>query len=130
VLDPVSGYLMLVQRLVSDGPAFSEAWNFGPDSASAVTVASLIRMLADRWGAGARWHDDDREQPYEAAYLTLDCSQAATHLGWRPQVDLDRALDLTVEWYRSHAHGKNMRALSLAQIDDVLGLRLGRGLVA
>jgi CDP-glucose 4,6-dehydratase len=30
VLEPLRGYLMLAEKLISDGPHFSQAWNFGP----------------------------------------------------------------------------------------------------
>ena len=30
ILDPLAGYLQLCQRLCTEGPAFAEAWNFGP----------------------------------------------------------------------------------------------------
>jgi CDP-glucose 4,6-dehydratase len=51
-----------------------------------------------------------------AAYLKLDCAKAAARLGWRPLIELDQALELTVEWYRGLAAGADMRALRLAQM--------------
>ena len=34
VLEPLSGYLVLAERLYNDGQAFAEGWNFGPHSAA------------------------------------------------------------------------------------------------
>ena len=54
--------------------------------------------------------------------LKLDCAKAASRLGWRPLIELDQALELTVEWYRGLAAGADMRALTVTQMRRVLGL--------
>jgi CDP-glucose 4,6-dehydratase len=122
VLDPVLGYLRLAQRLVEDGRTYAEGWNFGPAAASEVPVSHIVETLVRLWGEGARWERDAGEHPHEAAYLKLDCSKAAARLGWRPLIELEAALDLTVEWYRALAAGADMRALTLGQMQRVLGL--------
>ena len=53
VLDPVIAYLGLAERLVSQGREFAEAWNFGPPSESAVSVAELCDRLVQGWGGGS-----------------------------------------------------------------------------
>jgi CDP-glucose 4,6-dehydratase len=121
VLDPVLGYLRLAEHLVEGGHAYAEGWNFGPTAVSEVTVARIVNTLVRLWGGSARWEDDVGEHPHEAFYLKLDCAKAATRVGWRPLIDLDQALELTVEWYRGLAAGADMRALTLAQIRRVLG---------
>ncbi len=122
VLDPVVAYLLLAQRLAEHGRPFAESWKLGPSAASEVPVSRIVETLVARWGDGARWEQDAGEHPHEAAYLKLDCAKAAARLGWRPLIDLDDALELTVEWYRGLAAGADMRALTLAQMRRVLGL--------
>jgi CDP-glucose 4,6-dehydratase len=122
VLDPVVAYLLLAQRLAEQGRPFAEAWNFGPSAASEVPVSRIVETLVPRWGDGARWEQDVGDHPHEAAYLKLDCAKAASRLGWRPLIELDQALELTVEWYRGLAAGADMRALTLAQMRRVLRL--------
>jgi CDP-glucose 4,6-dehydratase len=119
VLDPVVAYLGLAQRLVEHGRPFAESWNFGPAVGSEVPVSRIVEILVARWGDGARWEQDVGEHPHEDAYLKLDCAKAAARLGWRPLIDLDQALELSVEWYRGLAAGTDMRALTLAQIGQV-----------
>jgi CDP-glucose 4,6-dehydratase len=119
VIDPIIGYLMLAERLVQDGSAFSEGWNFGPHRDSAVPVSELVERLAHKWGAGARWEADDGEHPPEAAYLGLDCSKAEAQLGWRPLIGLDRALQLTIDWYRALDKGLDMRGFTQKQIAEI-----------
>ena len=125
VLDPVLAYLLLAERLYADGAEFAEVWNFGPPPTSDVPVQEVVEKLARSWGEGARWKLDDARQVHEAAHLKLDCAKAAARLNWRPAVDLDEALGLTVEWYRAFQRKVDMRQLSLEQIDRILDGRIG-----
>jgi CDP-glucose 4,6-dehydratase len=120
VLDPVIGYLTLVQRLVGGSRRYAEGWNFGPHADSEVPVAQLVEKLAKHWGTDARWQLDTGDNPHEAAYLTLDCSKAESTLDWHPLIGLDRALQLSSEWYRAFSAGTDMRAFTLRQIGAVI----------
>jgi CDP-glucose 4,6-dehydratase len=119
VLDPIIGYLTLVQRLVQGKREFAEGWNFGPHEGSEVPVSVLVEALAARWGTDARWDPDKGDNPHEAAYLKLDCEKARTRLGWRPVIEFDSALQLCSQWYRAFHDGADMRAVTLQQISDV-----------
>ena len=105
VLDALSGYLCLAQRLAEpDGERYAQAWNFGPDRDSELPVEELARRLRDLWGENARYELATKaEGPHEATFLKLDSTKARTQLGWTPRWSLDEALDATVEWYRAHA---------------------------
>ena len=117
VLEPLSGYLLLAQRLWEEGPVYAEAWNFGPDDEDARPVSWIADYLTQTWGRGASWHQNKGEHPHEAHYLKLDCSKAKTKLGWRPIWNLERALKATIEWYRAYQPGKSMRTVTLEQIE-------------
>lgn len=120
VLDPVIGYLTLLERLVQDGRQFAEGWNFGPHEDAEVAVSVVVQKLARSWGTGAHWELDKGDNPHEATYLKLDCSKARASLGWHPAVEFDRAIQLTSEWYRALHDGADMRAATLEQIGAVL----------
>jgi CDP-glucose 4,6-dehydratase len=118
VLEPLRGYLMLAQRLVTDGPAFAEAWNFGPHEESVVAVEALARQVVARWGSGELVIARDASPVAEAHSLRLDSSKARAQLGWRPWLGLDEAVALTVEWYRGHALDRAAGArITVAQIE-------------
>ncbi len=118
VLEPLSGYLLLAQRLYQDGPQFGEAWNFGPDDADAQTVDALVRSLCEKWGDNASWAVEAGKHPHEAHYLKLDCSKAKSRLGWMPRWGLDKALDSIVDWTRSYQQMNDIRRTCLAQISE------------
>jgi len=116
VLEPLAGYLQLAQKLYIDGTAFAEGWNFGPNDEDAKPVQWIVENLTAAWGEGASWKLDGGVHPHEAHYLKLDCSKAKIQLGWQPKWHLDTTLDAIVEWHRAHRDGKDMRTLSLRQI--------------
>lgn len=119
-LDPILGYLTLVERLAGDQRFIGE-WNFGPDAASEVPVGTVIDHLIAMWGEGARWMVDAGPHPHEAAYLRLDCAKARGELGWTPRLDLGHGLRLTVDWYKALHEGHDMRAISQGQLEEVVG---------
>ena len=121
VLEPLSGYLVLAERLVEDGPAYAEGWNFGPWETDAKEVGWLSKRVSELWGEGARCEGDRGVHPHEATFLRLDCSKARARLGWRPRWQLDRALEETVAWYRAFYGGTDVRALSVGQIEAYSG---------
>ncbi|MDD1518438.1 CDP-glucose 4,6-dehydratase [Bradyrhizobium sp. DASA03005] len=119
-LDPVLGYLTLVERLAGDA-RFIGGWNFGPEAASEVPVGTVVERLIALWGEGARWTADAGPHPHEAAYLKLDCTKARSELGWTPRLDLAQGLRLTVDWYKALREGRDLRTFSLDQLEQVVG---------
>jgi CDP-glucose 4,6-dehydratase len=119
VLEPLSGYLALAERLCLDGAAFAEPWNFGPADEDAQTVGWIVAHLASR-NPGMAWHCDASSQPHEANYLKLDSSKARSRLAWVPRWRLPTALDKTLAWHQAWRGGRDMRAVSLAQIGEYL----------
>jgi CDP-glucose 4,6-dehydratase len=120
VLDPITGYLLLAQRMLEQPGAFSESWNFGPNEDSTRTVGEIADVAVSLWGAEASWAHPEGLHPHEANFLKLDCAKARSRLSWRPMLSFDEALRLTVEWYRAYHHGFDMTALTLQQIRNAL----------
>jgi CDP-glucose 4,6-dehydratase len=117
VLEPLSGYLMLAERLYSDGTKYSEAWNFGPDDKDAQSVEWIANTFCNLWGKGASFSIDRDPQPHEANYLKLDCSKAKVELSWTPKWDIVTALESIVAWHKAYLAGENIRDFTLNQID-------------
>jgi CDP-glucose 4,6-dehydratase len=100
VLESLSGYLTLGQRLLEGRRDFAEPWNFGPPAEGNATVAGVLARLARHWPELA-WRAVDVPRPHEAALLELDIEKARTRLGWQPTWSLDEAVDATSDWYRA-----------------------------
>jgi len=118
VLEPLQGYMMLAERLWLHEEGFSEAWNFGPDDGDAKPVAWVVEYLTNLWGEGAIWDLDTGRHFHEAACLKLDSTKAKNLLGWSPKLSLQKALDWTVEWYRSYEMNEDMHAIMDGEIEQ------------
>jgi CDP-glucose 4,6-dehydratase len=117
VLDPLTGYLLLAQRLCAGERSFAGGWNFGPEPDSEVRVGDVVSEIVRRWGSQVHWEIEEGTNLHEAPLLKLDCSKARSKLGWKPAIGIAEALDLTVAWYRTYGAGGDLRAETLNQID-------------
>lgn len=118
VLEPLSGYLQLAEKLYVEGPRFADAWNFGPDDADSRPVSWIVESLTRGWGENASWKLDSAPHPHEAHYLKLDSSKARQGLGWKPRWDLRETLQRIVAWQKAYAAGHDMRGHTLQEIVD------------
>lgn len=122
VLEPLSGYLALGQRLgTSDDPRWASAWNFGPTVAGAVSVSSLVEAFIEGWGGG-RWESTPSADTYsEARVLRLSVERAVLELGWRPLWTVTEAIMRAASWYRAFNQGSHdMRDLCRQDIQSYL----------
>jgi CDP-glucose 4,6-dehydratase len=125
VLEPLSGYLLLGQRLVTGEPVWADGWNFGPDPTADLTVGELAETVLQRWGKGSLEIQHDPHAPHEANLLRLDSSKARKLLKWRPVLSLGEAIAWTVDWYRAFESSPQlMGKITESQIEQYLE-RLG-----
>ncbi|WP_245269429.1 CDP-glucose 4,6-dehydratase [Allorhizobium undicola] len=118
VLEPLSGYLALAERLYC-GKAGASAFNFGPDPANAATVGDLLAMARLAYGHGEIVTGTETG-PHEAGYLLLDSTLAMNCLNYRPVWGLGETVERTMRWYRNLAEGQSAAALCRADIADYL----------
>lgn len=115
VLEPLSGYLRLAERLATGDPRWQGAWNFGPEPADLRTVRQLVDAASALW-PGEIIDASDASAPHEAGRLALTIDKARAELGWAPRWDITRGVAETVRWYRAVHDGAEPRALTVAQI--------------
>jgi len=117
VLDPLSGYLFLGQRLFENPSQFSGAWNFGPTGNDSIEVIELAMRFIKSWGKGEIKTSEIPDAPHEAHMLRLSIEKAIYALKWSPLLNSSDAINWTVEWYKTwHKDINNLRKLSLDQI--------------
>ena len=122
VLEPLSGYLEVAQRLYQSGQQYAEGWNFGPADNDLQTVAQLCATF----NHSLRKNDvppievrieEQTQALHEAAFLRLDISKARQRLDWVPKLELYTALELTAQWYSGYFNNEDLRSLSESQIE-------------
>ena len=118
VLEPLSGYLLLAERLYEHGQVDAEGWNFGPRDEDARPVQWIVEHLCANWSHGATWSLQPGEHPHEANFLKLDISKARQRLHWTPRWSLETALTRITEWHQAWLAKQDMRALCLQQISQ------------
>jgi CDP-glucose 4,6-dehydratase len=118
VLEPLSGYLLLAEKLFEDGgTSFAEGWNFAPAEEDAKPVGWLVEQLQRAWGVEPQWQPQDGSKPHEHIYLKLDASKARARLAWAPRLRIQETVDWVVDWYRAEHGGADARDLCLASIE-------------
>lgn len=118
VLEPLSGYLILAEKLFNDSILYSEGWNFGPNDEDAKSVEWIVNTMIRSWGASVNWTHTTEEYKHEANYLKLDISKANNRLDWHPRWALSTALDKIIEWQRAWKNNENMSKFCLQQIEQ------------
>jgi CDP-glucose 4,6-dehydratase len=122
VLDSVSGYLTYLERLAAPALGIALAMNFGPASVETFTVAAVAEMIAASFPGSRGWVRALGDHVKEAQALALDPSRAATELGWRTRLSAAESLAWTADWYRDYDAGRDVREISLGQIERYEGL--------
>ncbi|ASJ75311.1 CDP-glucose 4,6-dehydratase [Granulosicoccus antarcticus IMCC3135] len=116
VLEPLAGYLMLAEKLYTEGEPWTQAWNFGPHDADARSVSWIVEQLIRECESSAGWQLESAAQPHEAQHLKLDCSKARQQLGWNPVWNLEHCLKEIARWHSAWKDGADMQQESLETI--------------
>jgi len=119
VLEPLSGYLLLAQKLYFNSKNYSEGWNFGPDEKDVQPVHWILEKIISRW-PNATWEVDEKVSPHEAGFLKLDISKANDRLNWQPVWELDKTLEKIIYWHKAWINKSDMQYLCLAEIEEYM----------
>jgi len=114
VLEPLSGYILLAEKMYNS-KQYCGAWNFGPSNDSILTVWDIASMLTKNYGLGKLEDVSNPDEPHETKLLSLDISKATFVLGWKPKLNIEQAIDMTVEWYKTYKT-QNIYDLCVKQI--------------
>jgi len=120
VLEPLNGYLLLASKMHEDPEMFSGPWNFGPDPDSIITVKEVVEKVLKYYGKGNWVKTNDNGKLHESTLLNLDTNKARYLLGWKPKLNIDEAVKMTIEWYKNY-HDKNIKKIINDQIERFMG---------
>jgi len=124
VLEPLSGYLLLGQRLLEGRKEFADAWNFGPGEDGNRTVGEIVAQAKQVWPKIDYEIETISGQPHEADMLRLDCSKSRRQLRWAPVWDGRTAVEKTALWYRAYYESSEVRSLAdlSSYVEDAKGV--------
>lgn len=116
VLEPLSGYMLLAQKMWDEPTKYCDGWNFGPHAESIATVWDVATKVIENYESGELRDLSDPNALHEAKLLMLDISKAKFQLGWEPRMNIDQTVALTVDWYNRYEDEEVME-ICLDQID-------------
>lgn len=102
VLEPLSGYMLLAQKMWNEPTKYCEGWNFGPRLESISSVWEIASKVVDNYGSGKLKDISGPNSFHEANLLILDISKAKFRLGWEPKLNIDQCIALVVDWYNCY----------------------------
>lgn len=120
VLEPISGMLLLGQKMFEKPQLYNEAWNFGPNISASLNVKELVKKIIKEWKNAVKWHDLSKKSEnafHEANYLRLDSTKASTLLGWQAVYSIDDAIKETTSWYWNYLQKNDMKEFTKSQIE-------------
>lgn len=119
VLEPLSGYMLLAQKMWEHPTEYCEGWNFGPETDSVSTVWEVATKLVQSFGKGELKDVSDPDALHEANLLMLDITKAKTRLGWKPRLDALQTIDLVADWYKRY-HKESVYNICVEEIEHFL----------
>jgi len=117
VLEPLSGYLLLLQKLFKEPKLYSESWNFGPSNDDIKSVKWIINNMIGLC-PGNSWKLDEKINVHESSMLSLDISKVLNNLEWSPSWNLQIALKRILKWHRDWLDGADMHEICISEINE------------
>lgn len=100
VLDPISGYIKIGQRLLYK-EVIAAAYNFGPGDQSKLNVESMAKIACSIWGSSSSYViKSEPNKASESVLLWLSSERAHHDLGWKNELDASTAIKWTIDWER------------------------------
>ncbi len=120
VLDCLSGYLILTEKLYFNNEKFSGAWNFGPNINDCKPVEWIVEKMISISGKNIDWVLDKKSNPHEANTLILDNNKSKKFLKWKPKWNIEESITKIIEWHKKNLNDENINEMCLSQINDYI----------
>lgn len=119
VLEPLSGYMLLAQKMWNEPIKYCEGWNFGPKLESISTVWEVATKIVEEYGDGELKDMSNMNALHEANLLMLDISKAKFQLDWEPRMNIDQCISLVIDWYKKYV-SQSVYSLCVEEIEKYL----------
>tara|TARA_B100001996_G_scaffold135846_1_gene103428 strand:+ start:1937 stop:2992 length:1056 start_codon:yes stop_codon:yes gene_type:complete len=118
ILEPLSGYLILAEKLFQKGFDYAESWNFGPNDQGDKSVEWLISNFDKEYNGKKNFKILlNKSTAYESNYLKLDCSKSLKRLNWAPKLNIEKSISMTCDWYKNfYKKDLDMYSFTIEQI--------------
>lgn len=120
VLEPLSGYMLLAQKMWEKPTEYCEGWNFGPEAEIVLTVWEVASAIIESFGFGELKDVSDPNAFHEANLLMLNIEKAKIRLGWKPRLNAKECAVLTSDWYKRYKT-ENVYEICLDEINKFIG---------
>lgn len=124
VLEPVAVYLMLAAKQYGNRE-LEGSYNVGPDETDCYTTGELVTLFCEKWsqatGQQLFWKNEYDGGPHEANFLKLDCSKLKKTFGWKPIWNIEKAIEMIVEWTIAYQEGQPIELIIEKQMKEFLG---------
>lgn len=122
VLEPLSGYLLLGQKISENTALNGEPFNLGPNADQNFTVDELTSEMQKHWPKTSIDHTPDISDS-ESRYLKLCCDKALHLLRWEANLNFKETVSYTIEWYKKYYSGaEDAFDLTSRQINEYVNL--------
>ena len=117
VLEPLSGYLLLGQKILENrlDKKLEPSWNFGPTS-NKKRVIDVTRNILTNFNSKSKILKNKKKFS-EPNFLSLNILKAKKELNWKPKLNFNETIFLTAEWYKYFLMNKNLENKTLSQIE-------------
>ncbi len=121
VLEPLSGYLILGQKLINKNLKISTypSWNFGPEKKNCKNVSQVVEKILADWPIRKKIIIK-KDKMHESKFLSLNITKAKKELNWKPRLSFPQTISFTVDWYKNYFKQNNMRKITSDQINQYM----------
>lgn len=120
VLEPLSGYLWLGQKVSESNKLNGESFNFGPDYKVSESVRDLIKLFSDYFRGNNKWkYLTKKGGSKESLFLKVSSDKALKFLDWCAVLTFPDSIKMTAEWYEKYYKDKDkdMLDFTIGQIN-------------
>lgn len=119
VLEPITGYLLLIENAYKDPVKYSEAWNFGPENENIRTVKDIVDEISKNISIN-NINYENTTNLHETSTLKLNISKVKENLDWLPKWGFEKTIQETCDWYKTYISNGDLKEMTIKQINNYL----------